>query len=168
MTNIALIGFMASGKTTIGKFLANEMHFEFTDTDSITEELENRKISDIFKTDGEAYFRKAEHETLKIISKRDNQVISTGGGILTTPENASLLKNNSFIVFLDVPFNVICERITDTSSRPLFADKEKAFKLWQDRYQTYKNTADFIIDTSKEPINRSVIKIKEAYLKFTR
>ncbi len=168
MTNIALIGFMASGKTTIGKMLANEMHFEFTDTDFLIEESENKKISDIFKIYGEAYFRKSEHETLKSVAEKNKQVISTGGGILTTPENASLLKETAFVVFLDVPFDVISSRITDTTTRPLFSDKEKAYKLWQDRYDTYKNTADFIIDTSKEPLNRSIIKIKEAYLKFNR
>lgn len=168
MINIALIGFMASGKTTIGKILAKEMGFEFTDTDTLTEEFENKKISDIFKIHGEAYFRNAEHKALLKVSEKDNQVISTGGGILTTPKNIPILKENSFVVFLDVPFDVISERVTDTTTRPLFADKEKAYKLWQERYETYKNTADFIIDTSKEPINRSVLKIKEAYLEFNR
>lgn len=168
MKNIALIGFMASGKTTIGKMLAREMHFEFTDTDFLVEKDENKKISDIFKTHGEAYFREAEHRILKHVAEQPRQVISTGGGILTIPKNIAVLKENSFVVFLDVPFEVLSSRVTDTSTRPLFADKEKAFMLWQDRYETYKNTADFIIDTSKEPLNRSITKIKEAFLKYTR
>ena len=92
MKNIALIGFMASGKTTIGKMLASEMHFEFTDTDFLVEKDENKKISDIFKTHGEAYFREAEHSILKHVAEQPRQVISTGGGILTIPKNIAVLK----------------------------------------------------------------------------
>ena len=91
--NIALIGLMGCGKTTIGKLLQEELtDFDFVDTDDLIVEYENRSINDIFSKDGEDYFREIESKILNKVLINSNQVISTGGGIVINDENIAVLK----------------------------------------------------------------------------
>ena len=92
--NISLIGMMGCGKTTIGELLAKELCYKFIDTDSLIVEKENRSINDIFENDGEQYFRKVETNVLKEALNNQNQIISTGGGIVKSNENITLLKEH--------------------------------------------------------------------------
>ena len=92
MRNIVLIGMPASGKSTIGKMLADEIEYKYFDADHHLEKQENRKISDIFAEDGEDYFRNLETKYLGELAQKENIIISTGGGAVKRKENIDLVK----------------------------------------------------------------------------
>ncbi len=146
--NIALIGFMAAGKSTVGRVLAQETRLKFTDTDAEIEKTEGRSVSEIFAAGGEEYFRKAETEILKKLIKEKGLVLSCGGGIIGKPENITLLKENCFTVFLDVPFEILKERAAENNARPLFRDEKIAKRLYEQRYPQYIAAADFTLNSN--------------------
>lgn len=144
--NIILCGFMGSGKTTVGLELAKIMGRKFIDTDEMIEREQGIAIKAIFTVHGEDYFRDLEHECCKGISDMKNCVVSTGGGALTFQRNVDALKQNGRIVFLDADFDVICQRIGNSKTRPLFQDREKAKCLYDERKSKYLSAADYVID----------------------
>lgn len=146
MNNIILCGFMGSGKTTIGTELAKIMGRKFVDTDELIEKEQGIAIKAIFATHGEDYFRQLEHECCKRVAELRNCVVSTGGGALTFPRNAEALKTGGKIVFLDASFEVICERIGNSKTRPLFQDREKAKALYDERKAKYLAAADYVVN----------------------
>lgn len=120
MKNIALTGFMASGKTETSKELAKMTSFKFIDTDDLIVEREGRTINEIFASSGEEYFRKIEREIIKEVSEFKNSIISTGGGVVLFSENIDALRKNSIIFNLAPSFDVIKERIEIAAkTRPL-------------------------------------------------
>lgn len=151
--NISLIGMMGSGKTTIAKILADILSdFSLVDTDEKIIENECCSINEIFSKKGEAEFRKIETTVLKNILKNDNQIISTGGGIITSDENISMLKNNSIVFFLDADEETLYNRVKNNKERPLLNNgdmKDKIHKLLEQRIQKYKN-AHYIINTNNK------------------
>ena len=100
MKNIVLTGFMASGKSTVGRALAQKLNVSFIDTDQLIEIEQKRQIKDIFAQFGEPYFRTLETEAVRQVCRKDGQVIATGGGIVLNPKNIELFRKNSIIVFL--------------------------------------------------------------------
>ncbi len=144
--NIALCGFMGCGKTCVGKELAKLLGRKFVDTDELIEKEQNKTIKQIFADSGEAYFRELEFEMCKKAAHMNNAVISTGGGAMTFQRNADALKMGAKIVFLDTSFDIICQRVGDASTRPLFKNKENAKKLYNERKEKYIDAADFIVD----------------------
>lgn len=137
---------MGSGKTTVGIELAKIMGRKFIDTDEMIEQEQGIAIKAIFAARGEDYFRDLEHECCKKISQMKNCVVSTGGGALTYERNANALKKGGKIVFLDADFDIICERIGNSKSRPLFQDREKAKALYDERKSKYLEASDIVID----------------------
>ncbi len=118
--NIILTGFMATGKSRIGKCLAKKLGFSFIDTDELIERKENKTINTIFAKYGEEYFRNLETEIAKQVSAFDNTIISTGGGMVLRKENLLYLRNNGIVVNLSADFSVIEKRLSHASStRPL-------------------------------------------------
>ena len=99
--NIALIGFMGSGKTTVGKALARALEMKFVDIDKEIVKLEKRTVAEIFEQDGEEYFRELERKIIDKESKDNNIVISTGGGVIIDNANIKKLKESSFVVYLN-------------------------------------------------------------------
>ena len=158
--NIILTGFMGSGKSTIGRILAKKLeHSYFLDTDSLIEHFENREISEIFKSDGENYFREAEKRVFNWI-KNDvkNSIISTGGGLpMFIPE----IKEAGIVIYLKVDFENIVNRLTDEeiAKRPLFQDLDTAKNLFNKRDKIYQELADFVIENKN--LNESVTKIEK-------
>lgn len=146
MTNIVLCGFMGSGKTIVGKELAKIMGCRFVDTDELIEREQGVAIKAIFATHGEDYFRDLEHDMCKKVATMKNCVVSTGGGAMTYQRNVDAIKEGSKVVFLDASFDVICERIGDSTTRPLFQDKQKARELYDRRKDKYLAAADYVID----------------------
>lgn len=144
--NIVLCGFMGSGKTTVGLELAKIMGRKFMDTDDMIEREQGIAIKAIFTVHGEEYFRDLEFACCKKISAMKNCVVSTGGGALTYKRNVDALKQGGRIVFLDADFDVICQRIGNTRTRPLFQDREKARALYDERRPKYLSAADYIVD----------------------
>lgn len=146
MNNIVLCGFMGSGKTVVGKELAKILGVKFVDTDELIEEEQGVAIKAIFATHGEDYFRDLEYEMCKEVAEMNGVVVSTGGGAMTFKRNVDAIKEGSKVVFLDASFDVICDRIGDSTTRPLFQDKEKAKKLYDERKDKYLSAADYVIN----------------------
>ncbi len=161
---IALIGMMASGKTTISKKLADILNIEALDCDDIFERKENIKIKDYFKKFGEKDFRKKESEILLNISKKDSFILSTGGGIILDEKNRTVLFESDITTFyLYADKNEILKRIKNDSSRPLLnvENKEKEIEKIILNRKKYYEMADFIIDTNNKPIENITKEIIE-------
>ena len=144
--NIILCGFMGSGKTVVGTELSKIMGRKFIDTDEMIEEQQGIAIKAIFAAYGEEHFRDLEHDCCKKIALMKNCIVSTGGGAMTFERNVEALKASGKVVFLDADFDVICDRIGDSSNRPLFQDKQKAKALYDERKSKYFSAADIVID----------------------
>lgn len=157
--NIILIGMPASGKSVIGRKLSTLSGREFIDTDELIEKKTNMKISDIFSTFGEEYFRNIENEVVKEISLKKKLIISTGGGIIKNPTNMDLLRANGVIVFLRRP----AEKIIINDDRPLLKSKKDFEDLYKERYPLYMKYHDVLLDNNKT-IEDAVLKIKEKLL----
>lgn len=146
--NIVLSGMPGSGKTTVGKILADLMKKKFADTDEIITKEENMEITDIFAKKGEQYFRNKESEVIKRYSqKADNLILSIGGGAVLRDENVRALKRNSKIYFLNRPL----EEIIPTADRPLAKSKEDLQKRFRERYPRYVESADAEIKVDGTP-----------------
>jgi len=116
--SIFLIGFMGSGKTTIGKILAKKMEYSFLDTDKIIEQEEGISVSKIFEQFGEKYFRNLEKLVLKRIVKNNvNQVVATGGGMSCNQHNINVMKENGKIVFLELDKKSILNRLKNAKQK---------------------------------------------------
>ena len=146
MNNIVLCGFMGSGKTVVGKELAKILGVKFVDTDELIEKEQGVAIKAIFATHGEDYFRDLEYEMCKKVAEMNGVVVSTGGGAMTFKRNVDAIKEGSKVVFLNASFDVICDRIGDSTTRPLFQDKEKAKKLYDERKDKYLSATDYVIN----------------------
>lgn len=146
MNNIILCGFMGSGKTTIGLELAKIMGKKFVDTDELIEKEQKIAIKAIFAAHGEDYFRELEYECCKNVADMKGCIVSTGGGALTFQRNVDALRQGGKIVFLDASFEVICDRIGNSKTRPLFQDREKARALYDERKSKYLAAADYVVD----------------------
>ncbi|MFA5867806.1 MAG: shikimate kinase [Actinomycetota bacterium] len=155
LRNIVLIGFMGAGKTQVGRRLAEVLHRPFVDTDKMVEDTAGATIETIFSTLGEDKFRELETETIKSLAHIRGEVIATGGGAISKEENAKMLKDGGFVVYLYARPNVLFERIGSGSGRPLaetkngYADMEV---LLMQRDPLYREAADMIIDTSDKTI----------------
>ncbi len=156
--NIVLIGMPGSGKSTIGKALAEKLGRCFIDTDDIITE-KHGVIGDIFASKGEEYFRDIETQAVKETAKKSGIVIATGGGAILRKENVTALKQNGVIFFLNRPL----EDIVPTSDRPLSSDAESLRKRFEERNPVYKATGDFEIAIDGN-IENAVNKIMECIL----
>jgi shikimate kinase len=116
--NIYLIGMMGSGKTTVGKHLAQELNYRFIDSDQTIEAIAKQKISTIFEQDGEAYFRELETKVLAELSVYTRSIISTGGGIIQQQINWSYLRQG-LVIWLDVDLEILTKRVAEDTTRPL-------------------------------------------------
>lgn len=141
MRPIVILGFMASGKTTVGEALARRLQCRFVDLDSFITEREGRSPAEIIKTDGEIAFRAVETLALRdLIQDGDEMVIALGGGTWTTPANRTLIALHECLsVWLDVPFEICWRRISENSDlvRPLAPDYETARGRYDSRRADY-------------------------------
>lgn len=150
---------MGSGKTTVANVLAKKINLEVMETDQLLLKKSGRNsISEIFSIDGEKHFRDLETAVVKDISKLNNVVVSTGGGVVMKDRNLNFLKEGK-IFFLKTSFRMIEKRLKNDHTRPLFKDKIKAKKLFNLRQSKYEKWADQIILTDKKTINQVVISL---------
>lgn len=141
---IVLIGMPGCGKTTIGKILSTQLNLKFYDMDEYIQETSGKTIAELFEK-GEDNFRDLETQACRDLIKKNNVIISTGGGVVKRKENVDILKEDSTIIFLDRPVEKIIGDV-DVSKRPLLKDgKEKVLVLYKERYELYKKAADKII-----------------------
>jgi shikimate kinase len=150
MRNIVLVGFMGTGKTTIGKTLARLLQWSFVDTDRLIEDKENLAVSEIFRRHGENYFRSIEKGIVRTVSQEGRQVIAAGGGVMLDAENVENLKKNGILVLLTASPETIMKR-TGGARRPLLnVDTnriEEIKRLLAERDVSYRK-ADVIVSTN--------------------
>jgi shikimate kinase len=149
LVNIALIGFMGTGKTSVGRLVAEQLRFDYLDTDELIQEQTGRSITDIFAVDGEPAFRVLEQKVVEELAGCVNTVIATGGGLPVNPKNLASLKSHALIVSLWSSPERIWERVRHQSHRPLLHDKNpqaKIRELLAAREPFYKQ-ADVLLNT---------------------
>lgn len=154
--NIILVGFMGSGKTSVGAKLADMLKMEFYDTDVLIEEQTRMSIPEIFKLHGEEYFRQKEKQVAEILSMKKGCVISTGGGFVLQPHNMMHLKNSGTIVWLKASLESIFQRLKSYDSRPKLYQKEliDIYALYNERNELYLRYADICIETDGKTIDQ--------------
>jgi shikimate kinase len=161
MNNIYLVGFMGTGKTSVGKELAREKKRQFIDLDQLIEFKQKMTIADIFAKKGEPYFRRMEKKALREASEENNFVIACGGGIVIDKENIKAMKKTGKIICLKASPEEILKRTSAYAHRPLLnvAEPKKQIDLLLKLRAPYYAQADKIIDTSGLTVKRVVNKI---------
>ena len=159
MKNIVLIGIMGCGKTTVSKLLSEKLNMPVIDCDEYLVEKYHQTIVEMFDI-SEEYFRDKETEVCYELSKLDNHIISTGGGVILKDENIQALKSNGIIIYLDRPIDNILTDV-ETSTRPLLKDgPDKLYQLHQIRHPLYMKACDYHIinDETLEDVLDEIIK----------
>ena len=167
--NIVLIGFMGTGKTSIGKRLAIQLRMPYVDTDDIIEHHSGRRISDIFAEDGETTFRALESEAVRETSKLSNHIISTGGGVVLKETNMVELKRNGIIFCLTATAEEIYRRVQHQTHRPLLQTPDPLTKIksmLEERHPYYVK-ADYMVETTQRSFGEVIAYIKRVFLKST-
>jgi shikimate kinase len=160
--NIFLIGPMGAGKTTIGRQVAKQLHREFYDSDKVIEERTGASISLIFELESEAGFRKREKAIIDELTQLDNIVLATGGGAVLAEENRRHLAARGHIIYLFAPIDMLLQRTTRDTSRPLLQTEDprkKLEELMEIRDPLYRQIADTVIETDGLPVRNVVTKI---------
>lgn len=140
--NVALCGFMGSGKTAIGRELSAILGFDFTDMDEQIEKEAGMRIPEIFSRYGEAFFRILEKKACAGLAAKSGCVISTGGGAVADAHNMEMIKNSAAVVFIDTPFEVCLERIERNTNRPMASTRtdEELRALYDSRRESYEKS----------------------------
>ncbi|MBI3993407.1 MAG: shikimate kinase [Candidatus Lambdaproteobacteria bacterium] len=159
--NVVLVGFMASGKSSVGKRVARRLGYSFLDTDHFIEAELGCTISEIFAIQGEPYFRMLETRLLQNLPRLENHVIATGGGIVTTPGNMELLKRIGVVVFLNAEREDIISRLERDTRRPMVQGgdlRERVTTLLDKRLPLYRE-ADVIVNTAGCSVNQTASEV---------
>ncbi len=167
MKNIYLVGFMGTGKSSVGRKLAKKISAKFLDLDHFIEKKYGRTIKDIFAKNGEFYFRTLEKEAVEEVSKSESLVVACGGGVVVDEENMQNLKNSGIIVCLNSRPDVILRRCKGHAHRPLLNvpnPQERIKELLAFRAAFYAQ-ADFSIETSDLSVEETV---EEIYQKINK
>ena len=171
--NLTLTGMMGVGKSTIGKILAKKLNYNFIDLDNLIEEKEGTSVNLIFKKKGENYFRKIENDIALLELKRENSVISLGGGAFINNSIRKCSKKTSTSFWLDVPIYKLIKRLRNNKQRPLLFNKNKSLsdckKIYFERKKIY-NEADHRIKCnslrSAEIANKILYLYEKTEIKF--
>lgn len=159
-TNVAIIGFMGAGKTTVGRALAKRLNREFVELDAMIEHKAGKSIKELFSQDSGIAFREFEIEVTKDISSGRNLVIACGGGIILNQINIDRLRKGSVIIYLAVSSRVLLARVEGTEKiRPLLSsgdNKSRIRKLLGFRKPLYENAADITIKTTNLDVDSVV------------
>jgi shikimate kinase len=158
VSGLYLVGFMASGKTTIGRALAQELGWPFIDIDTEIEAREGRAISQIFAERGESLFRKVETEVIRQFVGGSSAVVALGGGAFVQPANRELIENSGVTVWLDCPLEIIRKRLGDESTRPLAVNRDGLEKLFADRRPLYAR-ANYRIEVDTDDLSEIIRRI---------
>lgn len=167
--SVALIGFMGTGKTTVGKRLARRLGFQFVDSDSEIERRTGCSVHTLFREHGEATFRSLESDTIAALAAQAYQVISTGGGTVLQAANAELLRANCLVVWLTASPGVILKRVGTAETRPLLANAPDPLahirQLLESRVRFYAAAAHHQVDTTDRKPEAVVEEIVRLYQK---
>jgi len=144
---VVLVGFMGSGKTSVGRLLARRLGYGFEDMDRRIEERAGRTIAEIFRDDGEEAFREREREDALVLSRLRDRVVAAGGGAFTRPETRALLQEGALTVWLRCDLDRILARVPADGSRPLAGNRDIMRALLAEREPFYR-MADVAVDAS--------------------
>ena len=150
MKNLYLIGFMGAGKSTVARAFEKQYHMKLVEMDEEIVKQEKRAISEIFATNGEAYFRDLETALVKRIASQEDQIISCGGGAVLRLENVKKMKENGVVILLLAQPETILERVQGDSGRPLLQGNmnvQYISELMEKRRAVYESAADLQIET---------------------
>ena len=160
--NVALVGFMGAGKTSVGRKLAQRLGLAFVDSDLVIAARAGKSVAEIFAQEGEARFRALERETMELLARERGLVIATGGGAFVDEGTRRLLLEKAFVVYLEAPFETIWARVGGSQERPLIrAGKEQVRELYLKRVPVYRQ-AHVTVDADR-PIDEVVQAVEEAY-----
>lgn len=169
--NIVLIGFMGSGKTSVGKRISMRLKREFIDMDDFIVQKMGMSVNEIFEKYGEDYFRNIEKELCQRFAKSEKKIIATGGGVIKNKENVKNLRKNGIIIYLKTTPENIAYNLRNDNSRPLLAVEDKLGKireLMNQRVPTYEKCADITLDVSDMGLEETLTKLIEEVEKCGR
>ena len=152
--NLALIGFMGTGKSSVGRLVADALHFTFLDTDHVMESRAGKTVREIFEEEGEPVFRELERGVVEELTRRKKTVIATGGGLPANEANMTSLKRHALVVCLWASPEKIYERVRSQSHRPLLNEPEpleQIRRLLAER-EPYYRQADVLVNTELRPL----------------
>jgi shikimate kinase len=165
--NLVLVGFMGSGKSSVGREIARRWGFRFLDTDTAIRQKYRKSIPEIFALFGEQVFRDEENKALVDLQNSRHAVIATGGGIVLQPRNHPLLRSLGVVVWLTASEKVIWERVSRNRNRPLLRTKDPRTtisNLMSTRHPLYRSVADITVETTslthQEVADRAVTAIR--------
>ena len=151
---------MGAGKSSVADVLSRKLNLDVIEMDDLVlKKTKRQNISEIFSKDGETRFRELEIQTAKDLRKKDNIVISTGGGVVMNKINTDYLKDNGKIIFLKTSFLEIGKRLKNNNDRPLFRNKKMAKKLFISRQKLYEEYADLIVNTDGKSVEKITYEI---------
>jgi shikimate kinase len=155
-----LVGFMGAGKTSVARALARRLDWKTEDIDERIERRERRDIPSIFRQQGEPYFRAVEREELIALLPQRGTVVATGGGTVVDAGNRELMLRDGAVVWLDVPFSTILDRVPLDGRRPLAADRLEMEQLYNQRLMAYRQ-AHLRVDAGRGSVEALVDQIVE-------
>ena len=167
--NIFLVGMMGSGKTTLGRALAQRLDLPFADTDRILVDRTGVPVTTIFEIEGEAGFRKRESCVLAELAEGEDQVIATGGGAVLAPENRATMRSGGTVIYLRARIEHLWERTRHDSSRPLLKTPDPRGTLTQileARDPLYREAAHIVVDTGAQSANALVARVVLALRRY--
>lgn len=162
MKNIVLVGFMGTGKTAVGKRIAQRLGRHFVDTDTEIERVTGKTIPQIFTQYGEIRFRSEERLIIQKLSCREGLVIATGGGVVLNPDNVADLKRNGIIICLCARPEIIEQRVKGKKNRPLLPKKEdlrQRIKEMLAKREPFYAVADFTLETDNKSLDEVINQI---------
>ena len=163
--NIILIGYMGSGKSTVGRKAAKAVEYNFLDTDALIEKEEGMTISKLFEEKGEPYFREKETETIrKLLAEPKGNIIATGGGLPMKAGNAELLKELGTVIYLKAETDTLLNRLSGDTARPLLQQgdlREKIETMLAIRGPVYEQCADVVLQTDNMSFYEIICKIEQ-------
>lgn len=159
--NLALIGFMGTGKSSVGWLVAELLHFTFLDTDELIVARAGKSITEIFAQQGEAAFRELEHQVVAELAGRTQSVISTGGGVPVNPANLASLKTHALVVCLWASPEKIWENVRGQTHRPLVnvADPQARIRTLLAEREPFYRQADVLINTELRSVREVALQI---------
>ena len=163
--NIFLVGMMGSGKTTLGRALAQRLHLPFHDTDRVLVDRTGVPVATIFEIEGEAGFRKRESMVIAELAQGEDQVIATGGGAVLAAENRAAMRSAGTVIYLRARLEHLWERTRHDSSRPLLktADPRGTLaELLEQRDPLYREAAHLVVETGSQSAGTLVSRVVSA------
>jgi shikimate kinase len=170
--NLALVGFMATGKSTIGQRVARDLNFRFRDSDKLVERRAGKPVSTIFSEEGEEKFRAMEASAVRDLARGTHVVIATGGGAVLNTANVAHLRRSSIVILLWTTPEEILMRCGNRMTRPLLAQAddpcERILSLLAEREPYYRSAAHAVVDTTGHSRDESADKVLAVYRELAR